>query len=255
MHQLQPVLLMVAVVLLSGCAATLREPPPDAVRASAPDPRASIPVPHPLEDVRRVAVVVSGDSRFALVGHGNEPARAFDEVLSWDVVKWSPYAATFRPLATLVHWGINWLLAYDDTKDTKAHIGDLSPRAILAQALAQRLQASGRFEARGLDREPFGDDRRRADAIVRVIIPAWGVVRVRENDPPVVSAFVDVHAQLVAQETGSVLWETVQDVTGAQRAPLESFTKDREYARQELTAVLERAAQRIATELLYGAGR
>jgi len=88
-------------------------------------------------------------------------------------------------------------------------------------------------------------------------VPAWGLVRVREGEPDLLSAFADVRAQMVLRGTGVVVWEDNEDVTNPERLPLEAFTKDREFTRHELTEVLERAGQRLASELLYarGAGR
>ena len=108
-----------------------------------------------------------------------------------------------------------------------------------------------------MEREPVGEDRRRADAIVRLAVPAWGLVRVREGEPDLLSAFADVRAQMVLRGTGVVVWENTEDVTNPERLPLEAFTRDPELARQELTDVLERAGQRLASELLYArsAGR
>ena len=112
-------------------------------------------------------------------------------------------------------------------------------------------------QVRTLEREPVGEDRRRTDAIVRVTVPAWGLVRVREGEPDLLSAFADVRAQMVLRGTGVVVWENNEDVTNPERLPLAAFTKDREFTRHELTEVLERAGQRLASELLYarGAGR
>ena len=82
-------------------------------------------------------------------------------------------------------------------------------------------------------------------------------LRVREGEPDLLSAFADVRAQMVLRGTGVVVWEDNEDVTNPERLPLEAFTKDREFTRHELTEVLERAGQRLASELLYarGAGR
>ena len=54
-----------------------------------------------------------------------------------------------------------------------------------------------------------------------------------------------------------VVWEHEEDVTHAERLPLQAFTGDGELARQELKEVLERAGQRLANEFLYApnAGR
>jgi hypothetical protein len=60
--------LIVATLSLWGCA------------SSAPPPR---PNARPFDDVRRVVIVVSGESSFAIVDHPVEPGRTFDEVLKW----------------------------------------------------------------------------------------------------------------------------------------------------------------------------
>jgi hypothetical protein len=88
-------------------------------------------------------------------------------------------------------------------------------------------------------------------------VPAWGLVRVREGDPDLLSAYADVRAEMVALETGTVLWKNDEDVTDPERLPLKSFTADRQLTRQRLLDVLQRAGRRMASELLYArsAGR
>jgi hypothetical protein len=82
-------------------------------------------------------------------------------------------------------------------------------------------------------------------------------LRVRQGKPDLLAAFADVRAQLVALETGAVLWEHAEDVTHPDRLPLRAFSRDREFARQVTTEVLERAGRRLASEYLYtrGAGQ
>jgi hypothetical protein len=199
--------------------------------------------------VRRVAIVSAGESRFAVVEHSAEPGRTFDEVL-----KWNTYGPLFRPLAALVHQGINWLVGLDRAADTAPDAGNVSPPLIVANALARALHASGRFEEiRALVREPIGEARQGVDAIARVTVPEWGLVRVRAGDPALVSAFADVRAQMAVPTTGVIVWETSQDVTDPERLPLQSF-KDRRFTRQQLLDLLERAGQRLASELLYAKG-
>src|SRR5262249_6241492 len=102
-----------------------------------------------------------------------------------------------------------------------------------------------------LDREPVGADRRDADVIVRLAVPTWGLLRVREGKPALVSGFADVRAQVVAPETGAILWEHEEDVTHPDPVTLETFSRDGEFARQEMTDLLERAGRRLASEYLY----
>jgi len=227
-----------AILPLAGCASSA----PPSVQPTA------APAPGPLDQVRRVTIVATGDSRFAVLEPTTEPGRTFDEVL-----KWNTYGPLFRPLAALVHQGINWLIGLDRAADTAPDTKAVSPRAIVVTAFSRALQASGRFdEVRAVEHEPMGADRQRIDAIARVTVPEWGLVRVRAGDPALVSAFADVRAQLSTPGTGVIVWETSQDVTGGERLPLASF-KDRRFTQQQLIELLEHAGQRLASELLYTA--
>ena len=232
--------LLVLAVALPGCA------------SSAP-PR---PAARPFDHVRQLAIVVSGESRFSVLEHRAEPGRTFDEVLKWGVL--SPYQALLRPVAELVHKGVNWLLDADRKTDAAVDLGGIAPRSVVSAAFVQALEASARFdEIQIYAREPLGDDRRRAEAIVRISVPAWGLVRIREGEPDLVSAFADARAEMVAPAIGVVIWEATEDVTDPERLPMKSFTGDRDFTRQQLIDVLQRAGQRLASELLYarGAGR
>jgi hypothetical protein len=226
------VLLLLMVVGLSGCAST-----------SPPEPTA-----RPFEDLRRLAVVASGETTFAVTDHNAEPGRTFDEIL-----KWGSFGGWWwKPVADLAHRGINWLLQLNRKSDVSEGLGDIRPREVVAAAFASTLRASGHYDQIDtLTAEPIGDDRRSADAIVRLAVPAWGLVRVRESDPDLHSAFADARAELVVPSTGVVVWERTEDVTDLQRLPLATFTADHKYTRQQLMEVLERAGQRLASELLY----
>ena len=215
---------------------------------------ASAPAPPPLSPpvlgrVGRVVVVASGPSRFMIIEHSVEPGRTLDQI-----VKWTPYF-WLRSLVPLVHEGINQLVALDDKAVAGRDLERINPRSVVSDTLTGRLQASGQFtEIRALTREPVGEDRRRADAFVRVSVARWGLVRVREGDPPLVSAFTDVHAQMVMRETGLVVWELREDVTHPEQLPLKTFLSQRELARTMLLEVLERTGHRLGTELLYAKG-
>jgi hypothetical protein len=236
---MQVLVLLVAIALgFLGCSASAPAPPP---------PPPPIPVARGLDGVQRIAIVPYGESRFAAISHNAEPGRTFDEIL-----KYNPYGPALRPVFDLIHQGINWLLERDDAKAAGAHVASVSPRTVVADALARALETSGRFaQVRALEREPVGDERRETDAIVRIAVPTWGLVRVREGEPPLVSAFADVNGQVMLRGTGVVVWEGLEDVTGPERVPLESLTRDPEFARQELMDVLGRAGRRLASELLY----
>jgi hypothetical protein len=66
-----------------------------------------------------------------------------------------------------------------------------------------------------------------------------------------VSAFADVQGQVTLRATGVVVWDGQEDVTGPERLPLESLTRDPAFAREQLTDVLARAGRRLASELMY----
>jgi len=231
------VLSVFVVVAVSGCAST----PSPATTAA--------PVAHP----RQLAVVVTGESKFSVRADDAEPGRTFNEILRWPV--FGTDTSWLRPVADLVHRGINWLLASDRAADAKVDLGDLPPRSFVAGAFVRTLEASGHFdEIRAYGHEPVGDDRRRADAIVRVSVPAWGLVRVQDGEPELLSAFADARVEMVAPASGVTLWSASEDVTDVERLPLGVFTGDREFTRQQLIAVLERAGRRMASELVYAHG-
>jgi len=237
-----PAVLAFAALSLVGCA------------SSSPPSR---PTARPFDDVRRVIVVPSGgESAFAVVEYSPEPGRTFDEILKW--ISWSPYQAVLRPAAQLVHRGINWALEADRAATATSRLQGLSPRSVVAESVARTLEATGWFdEIRFVEREPSVEERRRADAIVRVAVPTWGLVRVRDVEAGLLSGFADVRGQMAMPRTGVVLWEESQDVTSPEQIPVETFLHDRDFARQEMIVVLERAGQRLANELLYSrsAGR
>jgi hypothetical protein len=231
-------LVVLVMVSLSGCAS-----------AAAP----ARPKAQPFDNVRRIAVVVTGESRFTVLEHSAQPGRTFDEVL-----RWTPYTSLLQPLAALVHRGINWLLESDRAETAGRGLAGISPSTAVSVAFAETLAASDQFqEIRMLDREPIGEDRRRVDAIVRLTVPTWGLVRVREGDPDLLSGFADVRAEMTLRGTGVVVWDGTEDVTDPERMPLVSFQRNTEFTRQHLLDVLTRAGERLANELLYArsAGR
>ena len=231
--------LSVAMLFLWGCASSGAPPPP---------------VARPFDDVPRVAIIVSGESAFAIAEDRVQPGRTFDEIL-----KWHPYGAALGPVAKLVHRAINKVRDADQTATAARNVDGVSPGSTVARAMARTLEGSGGFkEIRILEREPSGEERPRDDgALVRVTVPAWGVIRVREGDQDLVSGFADVQAHMVMGGTGIVVWDAREDVTYPESAPLASFVRNRDFAREAMIDVLERAGQRLANELLYArsAGR
>src|SRR5215470_10346490 len=133
--------LVLAVVVLSACASTPAPPP--------------LPLanPHPFDNVRRLAVVSTGETALAVTEHSAEPGRTFNEILKWGVFR-DPW---WHPLADLVHRGINWLLEVDRKSDAGASLTGITPRDVVASALAWSLIASGQYDEVSLHpREPLG---------------------------------------------------------------------------------------------------
>jgi len=235
-------LVMVAVSgsVLAGCASTASAPP-----VPSP-PRASVGA---LDGIRRVVVVTSGESQFTVDPSSREPGQEFESVM-----KWLPYKEILVPVARAVYWGITWLI--DDARKSSTMPGDVTPAAVVTEAFARTIVGRGPFATIAtLEREPVGDVRRNADAIVRVTVPSWGLVRVRDGGPGLAAAFADVRAQIVLRESGIVVWEHEEDVTSPGRLPVDSLMSDRALTREELVDVLERAGRRLATELLYAQGQ
>ena len=189
---------------------------------------ASAAVSRPFDDVHRVAIIVSGESAFVVAEDRVEPGRTFDEIL-----KWHPYGGAFRPVARLVHRAINKVRDADQNATAARNVDGISPGLTVARAMARTLEASGGFrEIRILEREPSGEDRPRDDgALVRVTVPAWGITRVREGDPGLVSGFADVQSLMVMGGSGVVVWDDSEDVTHPESAPLASFVRNRDFAR------------------------
>jgi hypothetical protein len=231
--------LSVATLFFWGCASSATPP---------------LLVARPFDDVHNVAIIVSGESAFAVAEDRVEPGRTFDEIL-----KWHPYGGALRPVAKLVHRAINKVRDADQAATAARNVDGVSPGSTVARAMARTLEGSGGFkEIRILEREPSGDDCPRDDAaLVRVTVPAWGIIRVRDGDPGLVSGFADVQASMVMGRTGVVVWDGTEDVTHPESAPLASFVRNRDFAREAIVDVLERAGQRLANELLYArsAGR
>lgn len=228
------VILLLGAAAFSGCASSNAPvaPPP--------------PVAKPADPTHSVAIIGSGQSQFTVDEVRAQPGRTLDEVL-----KWYPYGGLLRPFAGVIHRAVNRYLLTDRDRTIEPALS-VPPAAIVGEAMARSLLASGRFtEVRAFEREPTGGDGQQADLIVRVMVPAWGLMRMRTGDPDLVSGFVNTHAVMVAGGTGVLVWETEEDVTAPQRLPLESLARDQQVARHELLGVLERAGQRLASELLY----
>ena len=233
---LRSVLVFALVVAISACASSVPPPPPRVQPSSAA-----------ITDVRRVVVVTTGESKFTVMQ--GEGTKASDRVLD-EVLKWIPYKDILVPVARAVYGIVNSFLEGERAAGTVPR--DVTPGTVVTDAFARALQASGPFnQIIGMDREPVGDERRLADAIVRLNVPSWGLMRVREGDADMVASFADVRAQMVLRETGVIVWEHEEDVTHPGRLSLDAFKRDRGLTRQELVDVLERAGRRLASELIY----
>jgi hypothetical protein len=202
-------------------------------------------------DARRLVVVASGESTLTMPGPTKNDDPSVASVFG-EIAKWYPPAAWWGVLASVLQRGIEWLVTDGRPSTDARHARDIAPGALVAEAFARTLVASGQFDqVRMLAREPVGEERREMDALVRVIVPAWGLVRIREGKPELVSAYADVHAQVVVPPTFTVVWEHDEDVTHGERLPLQTFTTDNALSRQALREVLDRAGQRLANELVY----
>ena|SRR5688572_4425928 len=227
--------LALTITATAGCASSVPPPPPA--------PTAAFP------EVRRVVVVPSGDSQFAVVPTATDAGRVFD-----DLFKWLPHKRILISIARLVYQGVTDLIEPGRPVGTAPR--DVTPGLVVAAAFTQALRSRGSFEhVAAMEREPVGDARREADAIVRLAVPSWGLVRVREGEPPLVSGFADVRVQMVRPDSGVVLWDHAEDVTHPDRRFLDALAKDRALTRESLIEVLERAGQRVASELVYAQRR
>jgi hypothetical protein len=188
------------------------------------------------------------ESRFAVAHARRDPGPVFDEVL-----KWLPYKELLVPIAHAVYSGITWLIEADRAAGTGRP--EVIPAAVVADVFARALRASGSVEhIVTVDREPVGDARRMADVVVRLGVPAWGLVRVRDGTPALAAVFADVRVEMTLRETGVVLWAHEEDVTHPERFPLETLIKDKALTSELLLDVLQRAGRRVANELVYARG-
>ena len=226
-----------------------------ACASATPSPSVAAPPSAPVGEVHRLAVVPSGESRLTVPGVSSTAASdAVGRVFS-DIAKWYPKAALYQALAVIVQRGVDWVFQDKRSPATDGYARGITPSAVVADAFARTLVASGRFDqVRTLDREPVGEDRRETDAVVRVLVPAWGILRVRDGKPEMMAAYADARAQVVVRPTSAITWEHDEDVTHGERLPAQTFTSDPQLARQALMDVLERAGQRLANELLYARG-
>jgi hypothetical protein len=208
--------------------------------------------PPPVGEIRSLVVVPSGESKLTMPGASSPSDDSNVTRVFGEIAKWYPKAALWGALAGLVQRGIDWLAADGRSSSDARQVRGITPGTVVADAFTRALVSSGRFDqVRTVEREPLGDERRDTDALVRVIVPTWGLVRVREGSPEMMAAYADVRAQIVVRPTSIVVWEHDEDVTHGERLPLQAFTGDTALARQAFLDVLERAGQRLANELLY----
>ena len=194
MRRTVAVFLVVTLLPLAGCASSAPPPPPPA------------PIARPAEPLRRLVVVSTGESKFAMSEQrpAAQSSAQVDGIIT-EVGKWIPgwYGAVLVPLAKVIASALTSTGDSKQTADTAAKMGEVSPRAIVADAFARRLAESGQFqEVRMMDRELLGDERRGVDAFVRLTVPTWGIMRVRDGNPDLLSGFADVRAQMVVATTG-----------------------------------------------------
>jgi len=230
-------LLTITLIVASGC-------------APAPT-RGPVPVSNvrSFEGVRRLAIISFDAAGFTLVEHRSQPGRTLDEVLAW-----APYGAALRPLAALVHRGVSSGLARDHEIMVAGSVYDVAAGQVVAEAMAGQLRASGFLdEVRVVASEPIDTANRPKEALVRLTVTSWGLVRVRD-DPDLFSSFSDVTGFLGVPGTGVVLWEHREDVTGPDQIQFEAFRRNPPLTRREVVKTLQRAGERLAAELLYARG-
>jgi hypothetical protein len=227
--------LTLGLLIVMGCASSPPPPP--------------VPTPRLAHEVRRLAIVPAGDGKFVVLHHRAEPGRTFDEVVKWTPHQW------LRPLGALVQSGINWLFDSGQAATMAPDIAGVTPRLVVTEAVSRRLRASGLYpEVRTLEHEPLGAERQSTDALLRVSVVSWGLVRVGQGSPDLLSAFADVRGQITLPGIGVVAWEINEDVTHLERLTVESFARDSRLMRHQLIEVLDQAGERLASELLYARG-
>jgi len=230
-------LLTFTLVIASGCEST--------------PPRRTAPVPsvRSFENIQRLAIVAFDAGGFTLAEQRSQPGRTLDEVLSWH-----PYGSALRPLAALVHRGVNSVRVHDQEIIVAESVRDVAAGRVIAEAMAQRLRASSSLdEVSVLTSEQNGAGHQTGGAIVRLTVTSWGLDRVRQ-DPDLFSSFADVTGLLAVSGTGVALWEHHEDVTGPDLIPFDAFRWDPTFTREQILNVLARAGERFAAEFLYARG-
>jgi hypothetical protein len=99
------------------------------------------PAARPFDDLHHLAIIVSGESAFAVTEDRVEPGRTFDEIL-----KWHPYGGALRPVAKFVHRAINKLRDADQAATAARNVDGVSPGSAVARAMARTLERSERFD-------------------------------------------------------------------------------------------------------------
>ena len=231
MKKRRSIALALALTATVGCASSAPVTPAPAASRSPAAP----------ESLGRVVVVPWGDSRFAVARAEQDPTPIFNAIFNW-----LPYKNVLVPIAQLVYAGVTSFLESDRAAGTRP---DVVPAALVAEAFTRALRESGTVShIVTTSREPVGDARRDAEVVVRVAVPSWGLVHVRNDQ---VSGFADVRVEVVRRETGRVLWTHEEDVTHPERFAADALKKDQALTRELLMEVLGRAGRRVANELVY----
>lgn len=224
--------LLMPLTAITGCGATEH-----AVRPSAAG----------LVGVKRVAVVVQGDSAFEVVAARAKAGTAME------LVRGDPFLLLGLSVALAVTAGIKGAAALRDSNDASAlqpPAQTFSPRAVLVDTFSQSLRSGGRFEVENLETEPTAEQRPHFDAVVFLRVPLWGFQLLRTDDPWL-AAFVQIDAKVVRTGRSESLWEQTETVFGRGRQTPDALKADPELVRRELKETLETAGHRLAVELLY----
>ena len=135
MQRTVAVFLVVTLLPLAGCASSAPPPP-------------TTPIARPAEPLRRLVVVSTGESKFAMSEQrpAAQDSAQLDGIIT-EVAKWIPgwYGAVLAPLAKVIASALSLPGDSKQTADTAAKMGEVSPRAIVADAFARRLQLQERL--------------------------------------------------------------------------------------------------------------
>jgi hypothetical protein len=222
---------VLATVLVGGCGTAGHQAQPTAAD---------------LRSIKRLAVVVTGDTGFRVVAARAEGAGSNPGV----------------HMATIFGGIIGGAIAAGivgsqaDSRDEQearalaVHLDGFSPHRVFAEAFARTLQESGRPLAVVVLAAP-PDAGGPFDAVAEFRIEDWGIRRVVTDDPTRLAGFVTLEARLAKTRDDAPLWREWDTVLGQGRHDVASYRADSDKLRNELRGVAMEAGERMAMRLLY----